>query len=1438
MVSRGETPQSVFEVYSTLDGLTHNRISDIYTDSKGFVWICTWYGVSRFDGYNFKNYSARPGDFSPLTHNRFLSVSEDADGHLWFMTYNHHVYRFNRATELFEDPILLLEGVDSKHYRTSHIQHDSRGTTWVAIPGVGLIAFKGESEGEALKLQHSFRDDSMKMPISMLHVDLDGCVWFLTHDNDLYRVLESGERELIAHLDEKILDSVDRNGRVWLLTPTKIYSVADDKELEIVGRGENFTAFASDNKSGVIYAGTRGGRLYSIGGESKGLSQIAPRGDKLTRVRDLYVDSHGLVWIVTPEAGITRYDPSRRDFKHFEQAPYTVSYNIDTLPKIAEADNRVWIKLNKYGFGYYDRDKDVIEPFYNDPTRPECLMTNAVVRFDVQQDVLWLTTYYERGLRRALILKQPAEVLTVDSRLADEMSSEIRAMITDSKRQMWFGTKSGELMCYGEDGELRHRFTKGGHSLGMVYSLKEDSDGVIWVGTRGMGLYSLIPNRDGEGYTFGSHYRHDSSDIYSLSNDHIYSIEEDDYGRLWIATYGGGLNMFDKRSMRFTHSANQLAHYPYDEADRVRWLLNDGMGRMLAATVDGLLVFYPSSEPQKIEFNLAQKIPGDITSLGNNDIIHMLKDSKGRIWLATYGGGLNRIVSYDEDGMPRFKGYDLNEGLPGNICMSVVEDGFGNIWTATQNAISCLNEQSGSFSNYVLYDDHSSVSFNETGGMLAPDGRVLFVGKNKIYAFTPNAEEESVEPSQLCFTGFSIKNAPAEIGEGKPLSKSVTIADKVILPHNYSNFRIEFASLNFSLQDKINYMYKLEGYDQDWNMVGRHNSASYSNVPEGSYLFRVKGYVGSSTNTDQELTLKVVITPPVWLTWWAKLFYLILIGLVIVTAWHIINSMQRIRREASLEQEMTDMKLRFFTNISHELRTPLTLILGGIEEVGKNEGLSQRGKLSLSLAQKNARRMLAMINQLLDFRKIVKDKMELKISRVNLVQLVEDAVEDFREMASERNIELLFTVARRSILVWVDLERMESVVYNLLSNAFKFTRNGGRIEVILTVNDKEDVASMVVRDNGIGIAKDQQSAIFERFHQASRSVSGNFKGSGIGLALTKDIIALHHGEIGVESRPGEGSVFTVRLKMGNSHFEMGQINFGEVADGARAEYMVSDYVEPQSGRRVDVAPPKESQLILVVDDNRELRLFMYNNLIDNYRVVEAEDGEEALTIIKRDMPDIVITDLMMPKMDGIELINNIRKDFSISHIPVIMLTAKHSPDDRIKAMEFGADGYITKPFSIELLMASIDNLLTRRRTLFEKFSSQSARNKIVKLKPDEIVVTDKDEAFINSVMSWLGENIENSDLTIEQLANFLGLGRTTMYNKLKSLTGKSPVELIKEYRINKSKLLLQTGQFSVSEVAYKVGFSDPGYFSRCFKEQFNISPAEYLKTNNLKQNSK
>ncbi|MDE6445947.1 MAG: response regulator [Alistipes sp.] len=1434
-VAAAEPPQCIFQYYSATDGLTHDRIADIFTDSRGFVWVCTWYGVSRFDGYAFRNFSTSPGDFSPLSHHRFVSVSEDSCGHLWFITYNLHVYRFNRYTEQFEDVAALIEGFDAKHYRATHCLHDACGGTWVAIAGLGVVRFAATPDAAPARVDAVFDILSLGGDVSAMFLDDCGTAWISADDGRLGRVPADDRSQVrpVCTLSAPAFDFAADSADLYCVAPQEVVRISrsDARVSRLQGRGAEFSAIVADSVRRRVYVGSQAGELFRVAGAQ--LERLTPRGAKLGRIRSLAADSHGVVWVTTPEAGITRYRPETNDCKHFRQEPYTVSYNIDTLTRIAEGGGHLWIKMNQYGFGYYDREKDVVEPFYNDPRRPDCLMTNAVVRFAVHGNVLWLSTYYERGLRKAVLLDQPAEVFTLDSSSGRAFRGEVRALLRDSRGRIWAGTRDGELIVFDADLHPVYRFPQ--QNVGMIYALKEDSAGNVWVGTKGHGLYRLTPR----GSDFAvSRFVHSAADPWSLNDDQVYSVEEDAQGRIWVATYGGGIDVLDDPVRgRFVHAGNLLRRYPRQEAGRVRWLLSDGPNRMLAATVDGLLIFDPGESYKQMRFRLVQKIPGDAASLGNNDIIHIFKDSQGRVWLATYGGGLNRIEGYDDEGVPWFRCYDLSDGLPGNICMAITEDSQGDLWVSTHNAVSRFDVGREVFTTYRLYDGMHNAVLSEATASTAPDGDVLFGGGRRIYRFDSHRTQLSEADCNLRFTGVTVRNRPVAVGPASPLDVAASEARGIVLPYDYTNFRVEFSALNHALQHVVGYMYRLEGYDLDWNLSGAVNRASYSNVPPGDYTLHVKALVGNSETGDNGIRLRITVLPPPWLTWWAKMLYALLVLIAAGIAYRVICSFIRIRRAASVEKGLTDLKLRFFTDISHELRTPLTLILGGIEDVQRHDRLSPRGENSLTLAHRNAKRMLALINQLLDFRKIVKEKMELKISRVDLVPVVENALDDFREMADERRIELLFTVSRRSVLVWVDTERIESVIYNLLSNALKFTPAGGKIEVIVTQRDAEECVTLIVRDNGIGIPRDKQGQIFERFVQASRAVDSSMKGSGIGLSLCREIVALHHGEICVESTPGVGSAFTVKLRMGNAHFGMEQIDFTGAASGDDAQaYMVSDFTPVGSQRRTDVVPPKDAQKILLVEDNRELRVFIYNNLIDTYAVIEADDGVEALEKIRSELPDIIVTDLMMPRMDGIELTDRVRHDFSISHIPIVMLTARHSPDDRLKAMEFGADGYITKPFSIELLLARIDNLLTRRRTLFEKFSAQSARNKVAELVVDDVVVTDRDEEFMKEVMSWFGKNIENSDLTIDQLASHLGLGRTTMYNKLKSLTGKSPVELLKEYRITKAKMLLRTGQFSVSEVAYKVGFSDPGYFSRCFREQFRMSPAEYLKTHNIKQN--
>lgn len=1415
-VAQSVAPEFIFEHYTSLDGLPHNSISEIYRDSRGFVWLCTWYGLSRFDGYSFRNYRTVPGDSAPLSHNRFRNVYEDAGGYMWAITYDDHIYRFNPHTETFEELAELSERAGD--YKVGPVLCSRGGNMWIAIEGRGLL-YTLPPEVHSPPATVSFEGAPLVGRHITSIVEGEAGRIFVVSERGLVMLSPDGKGGFSAALlhsggaDEALLRVAAAKAFYASGSDVEIFGAEGNRERkETLPEDAQITTLEFSTADSTLYIGTRrhGIARYSLS-EGKLHLDSTPPG----RIRYMKADSHGTLWVATERDGILRYDPGRGEYKHFSQPPNVVSYYLDTLPRVEEAAGRVWIKMNRVGFGYYDRATDRVLPFHNTPGDR---FTNGVPCFTVDGDnVLWMSTS-DRGLEKVTIIDPRADIFDPTGGSPQRSGHEIRSLAIDRMGRTWIGNKNGELYCYTAEGALVKKWpdARSGH-LGMPYALTEDSEGRMWVGTKGDGVVCLTPR--GEEWTL-RRFRHDPADPHSLSHDDIYSIAEDSTGRLWFGSYGGAINMLSDDSQgRFLNTATSFPDYPSPLGQRVRWLHSMPDGQMAVGAVEGLLLFDPAEDPEQMTFRVVQKRAGDASSLGNNDVVHMMTDSGGRVWISTFGGGLNLFEGYGSDGEPRFRIYSESDGLFSNIVLASTEGPDGDIWVLTERGVSRLDVERGTFANYSRWDGIPAATFSEATAATSAGGDVLLGSTTDLVVIHPGTISSSVASSALTFTGVQVDNRDVATGE------------ELTLPHDYSVFRIEFAALNHRMRQRVSYMYRLEGFEREWTRVKDIHSAVYTNVPHGEYRFVVRSVTDSGVDTGDEIAMGVHILTPPWLSWWAMLLYVVSGVLIAGLLYRMGHIRRRLRGEVQVERRMTELKLRFFTNISHELRTPLTLILGSIEEVGRRETLSPRGDSNVTMAQKNARRMLMLINQLLDFRKIAGDKMDIKVRPTDIIALTRSVVEDFRELAGSRRIELMMSTSSESLEVWVDGGRMESVVYNLLSNAFKYTPDGGRITVAVAHREGEDHFTISVSDSGAGIPAGKQEAIFERFVQVGTPVEGQARGTGIGLALCKEITELHHGSIAVESTPGRGSTFTVTLPVGNAHFSMDQIEFIDGAMGRREEPAArpGSVIESQ---RVTRPSPAGAPKLLLVEDNHELRVFIYNNLVDSYNVAEAVDGIEALEMIRTSPPDIIVTDLVMPRMDGIELTNTIRADFETSHIPIVMLTAVTDTDTRTRAMRYGADGYITKPFSMELLQARIENLLRLRRNLFDKYSSRGASVRLgMGLASEEMVVTDRDEKFMRDTMEWIEAHLDDTELTIESMAVHLGIGRTTMYNKIKSLTGKSPVEIIKEYRVSRAKALLRTGQFTVSEAAYRVGFSDPGYFSKCFKDQYKMSPAEFLKSN-------
>ncbi len=1410
-----EPLEFVFEHYSSDDGLPHNSICDIHQDSRGYLWLCTWYGLSRYDGNGFVNYVMRPGDRSNISHNRILSMDEDAAGYLWVTTYDYKLYRFDVGAEEFLEIPSGLSGFPYSDFNMDDIHCARNGDVWVSFSDMGLMKISPDLNYE---VYFNNAEPSVGKDITGIYEDEDGNV-YVTSETGIIAFAETGVSLLSRNSEAHSFAEVGRN--IYFADPEQLLVVNKDTHEQ---RKVSFRSAGASYATAMALTGADKDRLF-IGFRDNAVAEVDVETLELKlhrhdmgRVRYLFPDPDGLLWIATERTGIWSYNASKDCFSHYEHSKNAMSYYVDTLARVETKGDRTWIKMNNWGFGYYDRCCDEIIPLNNVEEQEKPLFMNGVACFDIDSSgVLWMSTS-RRGLERVTVITSKVDVIKPPTENSDNMSSsEFRAMLKDSRGQIWAAAKSRELYRYSSDMKNCRRFPDDASGdVGMIYSMMEDNAGNIWLGTKGDGLIRMTP--DGDGYQW-KRFRKDSSDPNSLSSNSIYSIEQDRDGRIWIGTWGGALSMLPTPdSDEFITVRNNFPDYPLEAGKRVRYLhcMSDGM--MLVATVSGLIIFEPSDSPELTVFNLITKQPGDMTSLGNNDVMHIFTDRKGNTWLSTFGGGLNRL--YFESGQPRFEVISTDDGLASNIVLSAADDAEGTIWFATESGLSSYDPNDRTVRNYTKYNGILPTTFSEATCVSLEDGSVLFGTYDNIYRIVPESLVGYGKSCRLTISGLSIDGV------------RTAFSDRMVIPHDCSFFRIDFASLDFSSSDNVSFSYMLEGYDKKWISSSGSNRATYSRIPPGNYVFKVRETYPEGNGPAGEVSIAVRVEPSIWNTLLAKIIYVFLALSVIALIFRMIFTSMKLRGDVKLEQSLNYIKARFFTNVSHELRTPLTLILGGIDEIARRIPEGDKNEYSVNMVRKNAKRMLTLENQLLEPRWISVGKMELNVRRYDVVKLVQDVYDDFRDMSVERQMEIRIIKSEDSLMVWGDAMRLEALVYNLLSNAFKYTSDGGKIEVGVLYREGDNEFRIMVKDNGIGVPKGSRKSIFEPFTKGTASAYRNMASSGIGLSFCKDITEMHKGEIWVEDSESGGSKFFVRLPMDRERFTEENAEF----IGTEPDMQISA-AHGLGKYRIDVQSPENALKVLVVEDNAELKIYIYNNLVDNYEVRDASNGREALQVIESGwMPDMIVTDLMMPEMDGIELINRIRNDFNTSHIPIIMITAKHEDDTHLKAMKYGADGYITKPFTMELLLARIDNMLERRRTLMSKLSAQVEEKKgrtsgKIEISPEEIVITDKDEQLIKKVMAWLEENVADSEVTVDQLAAYVGMGRTSMYNKIKGLTGKSPVELIQDFRMEKATYYLKSGQYSVSETSYKVGFSDPGYFSRSFKKHFGISPADYIKQN-------
>ena len=1432
-----------FRHFSVNDGLSQNTVTSIIQDSEGFLWFGTWDGLNKFDGHHFTPYKAHPGDDSQIASSRVDFIYQDRKGYIWFQTYDGLFHRFDPRKEKFlsipQDIVCkrihslehqFVEAADGElwfitAYGVLHVAgSENEITTTLYIAGDKQHPLAGDKpyciDGNAQQgvwigtnkgIQHITNDGKMET----FRPDTDDSdndfrtlcfsndnLWFGTSHGDLWR----------------LHTSTMRFDNITLPTQSEITDIAviDANSLIITTANDGFLVHTLKNNSTDHYTSANNSAIIS---------------DEFYGVT---LDSHGMAWLENKQPGILRFIPKDENLKHLTLDVDNVhSYSVQRNHILYEDRNgRLWINLIGGGFCYYDRKEDTLQYFFNDPNDPKHRYTNIIhAAFSDREGNLWLSTYY-KGIDLISTIETPFEHHFV-SEQKTLTANEVRAAHQTNDGYLILSTKDGATRFYNSNFSFLGYLDKQGNITtsqqnaitDLIYCIYEDKNKRLWLGSKGGGVILLHPNyssNEKPKYKLQRINKHNG-----LSSNDIYDITGNNNGTIYVGSYGGGLNIININNGRYDilNASKGLDNYPIALCDKVRSLLLDNDGELWIGTTNGLLQLDTNGH-----YYHYQRTPNDSASISNNDIHCLLQDHNGTIFIGTFGGGLCKVLRKSTAKQRAlFKPYTTANGLGNDIVLAMVEDRQGNIWLSSEQSVARFDPTEEAFQNFQQQDDDNN-TFSESTGIVIrmgydADGNkeeraILFGTNNGYYIFRPNRLAKPTEVPSIVFTKLYVNNQLATPNSYEtPLEQSITYTTDLHLNYHQRSITVEWVGIDYESPEGILYAYYLEGFDTHWNYTQRNFTASYTNLQPRDYVLHVKSTNNDGIWCDNEVILNIHAHPAPWATGWAYIFYIMLVIGALYLMYYIFSRFNHLRNEVEVEQKVMDIKLRFFTNISHELRTPLSLIKGPVDNILTNEKITPAVREQLEVVETNTNRMLRMINQILDFRKIQAQKMRLKVQNTNIAELVSKTIENYSKEIEERKMDFTFDDRSNGVMTWVDRDKIDIVVFNLLSNAFKFTPDGKKISVVVEL--KNNFIYIRVIDEGIGIKPALMDKLFERYSTAEDVSLNNARGTGIGLNLVKDIVDMHKGYVEVESKEGKGSMFSVLLRLGRDHFNRGEVDF--VIDDPSAK----DQDETTSNNAhhvIDIPTGKELPKMVVVEDNTDMCKFIQNSFRNQFEVFTANDGVTGEKLIREVIPDLVISDLMMPNGDGLTMLRNIKQDTDTCHIPIIVLTAKQYDENRLEALRAGADDYITKPFSPAILDARVTNIMQQRQRLQEKF-----RRNLLSLTPEQKNDVSPDEAFLAKLMSVMEKNMDNNELTVDELVSEMALGRTVFFNKIKSLTGLSPVEFIREIRIKRAAQLLEDGKYNITEITYMVGMNDSRYFSKCFKAVYGMTPSEYKK---------
>lgn len=1329
-----------------------------------------------------------------LSSNTVNVIVRDQYDWVWIAT-DDGLARFD-GTNFF---IYRHQSADPESLRSNEIlslHEDQHGVLWVGTSGGSLSKYDRKRDCfihfPASPVDHGIRNNVIRSVLS----DHTGIIWVAHFDG-------------ITLLDPKT--GITRNLPVHANSPVK--SVQYPPVCMYEDRNKN------------MWIGTSRGayRYHPATQHLVYYPQLASAGTNKETVHAIFHDTDGILWFGTT-AGLYQLTTTSDRFQPVRLVSGSaVEPSID-VNAIAQREESLWIGTSQ-GLAILNKQTGNINFHKNDSRNNQSISARQVRSLCIdKQGICWIGTVggglnkYDPNLNLfSYVRNNPFDERGLDDPL-------VSAFAAGPAQTVFVGTEEHGLRRFDPATKLFTRYNipsfRPGSPAGLnILCLEPSPNNKLLIGTYGDGLLEFET-------TSGKVNRINSGPSPNqLNSTEIYSLLYTKNGEIWAGTNGQGINVLN-RSFSVTKRYTPQPERPNDKLlpinGYIRVLFEDKDSRIWIGTHGGGLAMY---EPTTEKFTIYNSKNSGIT---NNKIQCVLQDKQGDLWIGTFGSGVVRFSLTNET----FQSFNEPQGLQNSMAYSLIEDNHGKIWVSTNTGISSIDPATSTILNYNHFNGLQQNNFVRAAHLKLPNGDLYFGGKQGFNYFNPKNLIRNQNIPTVRFTDLRISNQSVAPSPEGNITDHISVAKEINLDFK-QNFALDFVGLNYTAPQQNKYAYKLEGFDKDWNYVDNRTTASYTNLDPGAYTFRVKASNNDGIWNEEGSSIKVVVHPPFWRTIYAYILYAaIALGVLLYIRY---LSLQKWQRKFALEQdriraeqekreverilELDQLKIKFLTNLSHEFRTPISLILGPVESLLKKQHEESENK-QLLLVKHNARRLLNLVNQLLDFRKMEEQELKLNPTEGNLLQFMDDISLTFKDLAERKKIGFSYTSLIDKMYTRFDHDKLERILFNILSNAFKFTNKGGSVHMTLNWAQLPDEpgtwVEINVADTGIGIPEDQQEKIFELFFQHTSATTILNQGTGIGLSITKEFVRLHGGIIKVESTIGKGSNFTIQLPLEPIEHTENTPDQEELPEATEIQPRTSVSASPI------IIVQTERPKVLLVEDDDDFRYYLKGQLSVNYNVVEAVNGKEGWQKALSHHPQLIVSDISMPEMDGIQFCRKIRSDKRTKHIPIILLTALTGEDDQLAGLRTGANDYITKPFNIDLLHAKLMNLLDLNNTLRNTYSKQ------IKTLPPEVAAQSADEKLMTAVIQYLEENINNTQLSVEELSRHIGMSRSSLYNKLLEITGQTPVEFIRTMKLEKAAALLEKSDLNVAEIAYSVGFSTPNYFAKSFKAKYNMLPSEYM----------